>query len=51
MSSTQLMFDVTDTSNCVVDVRVTSIGSGNSLRGGATSYTHTTVEFTKFGET
>jgi len=51
ISSSQLMFDVTDTTNCVVDVRVSSIGSGNFFVGGSTSYDSTIIEFLKLGET
>lgn len=50
-TSTQLLFDVTDTTNCVVDFTIASIGSGNFLVGGSTSYASTSVEFTKLGET
>ena len=51
VTSTQLLFDVTDTTNCVVDFTIDSIGTGNFLVGGSTSYSSTSVEFTKMGET
>ena len=50
-STTQLMFDVTDTTNCVVAFEANSISSGNFFVGGATSYGNTICEFYKLGET
>lgn len=51
ISTTQILFDVTDTTNSVLDIVAASIGSGNFFVGGSTSYTFTIVEFMKLGET
>lgn len=49
--TSQIIFDVTDTTNCVLDIDVDSIGSGNFFVGSSSYYAYTIIEFMKLGET